>query len=185
MVSLHQACEQGPVVDRKSLRGGCSDCRGEVFLAQCNLVRSGHNVKIEFTKGVKRSLAGGRESSLGCRWPAGVRQQDQKLMAANEQPARCDKGNAILTGPPEGKDRRFTGLGFSQRGLEMGSEEFRIAIRKSRFRVGLFSQDPVTEKADLRLDPHGVQEFSKLNGSQPRNEPSGRAGNLLLNQGPV
>ena len=103
----------------------------------------------------------------------------------DEQASGCDKGNAILADPPEEKNRRFVGPGFGQCGSEMWGEELGFVLGKSRFGLRLFSQNPVAEKADLRLDPHGSQEFSEITGSQLSNLPTGFARHLLLNHGTV
>jgi hypothetical protein len=142
-------------------------------------------VKIQLSKWVKWSLSGHLDLSLRCGRPPGISQQNNKLIAVDEQTSGCDKGNAILAGSSEKKDCRFIGPGFGQCGPEMRGEELGIVIEKGEFRLRVFSQDPVVEKADLRLDPHGSQDFSKISGGQFRNVPRGRARDFLLKQGTI
>jgi len=142
-------------------------------------------VKIHLSKWVKRSLSGHLDLSLRCGRSPGIRQQDDELIVLDKETSCGEKGNVIRAGLPEEKDRYFVGPGFGQCGLEMRGEELGIVIGKSRLGLWFFSQDPVVEKADLRLDPHGSQDFSKISGAQLRNVPSGRARDFRLKQGTV
>lgn len=182
---LQEAGEPCPVVDRESRGRGHGDTCWEVFPDQHGLVRSRYDVKIYFAQRVQWRLSDQLDLSLRRGGSPDIRQQDKELIAMDEQTSGCDKGNAILAGPPEDKDRHFVGPGFGQCGPEVRGEELGFIIGKSCFGLRLFSQHPVAEKADLRLDPHGSQEFSEISDSQFSNVPAGFARHLLLNHGAV
>ena len=179
---LQEAGEPCPVVDRESRGRGHGDTCLEVVPDQRGLGGSRYEVKIHFAQRVKWRLSGHLDLSLRGGGSPGIRQQDKELIAMDEQTSGCDKGNAILAGPPQDKDRHFVGPGFGQCGPEVRGEELGFIIGKSCFWLRLFSQHPVAEKVDLRLDPHGSQEFSEITGSQLSNLPTGFARHLLLNQ---
>ncbi len=177
--------EPCPVVDRESRSRGHDDALREVFLGQRGLVGARYEVDIHFSKWVKWSVPGCPKLSLRRRGSPGIRQQNNKLIAVDEQTSCGENGNAIRAVLTEEKDRYFVGLGFSQCGLEMRGEELGIVIGKSRRGLWSLSQYPVAEKADLRLDPHGSQDLSKIRGGQRRNVPSGRSRDFLLKQGTI
>lgn len=179
---LQEVGEPCPVVDRESWGRGHGDTCWEVFPDQHGLVRSRYEVKIYFAQRVQWRLSGQLDLLLRGGGSPGIREQDKELIAMDEQPSGCDKGNAILAGPPEDKDRHFVEPGSGQCGPEVRGEELGVLIGKSRFGLRLLSQHPVAEKVDLRLDPHGSQEFSEITGSQLSNLPTGFARHLLLNQ---
>ncbi len=96
----------------------------------------------------------------------------------DEHTACSDEGNAILTGSPQNKDRRFIGSGFEQCGQKMRGNELSIVIGESRFGLRHSSQDPVADKAGFPLDLDGSQETSKIRGGQLSNELIGSSRNL-------